>query len=132
MDAYPETMTTLMSVQCPCGQVFQTLPSIGKTDEDGNLRCENCLVEMGLQEDLESEPPDQGPKPEPEGADAETPEEFGNPEDPPSDDNEPVDTEPAEAPEEPVAAVEVDGEVFVPKVDLRTKEGRALKAAGLA
>lgn len=97
-------MPELISVQCPCGQVFQTLPSIGKTDEDGNLRCENCLVELGLKEDLDSEPPDQGPEPEPEGADAEIP---------------------GEAPEAPQEDTET------PKVDLRTKEGRALKAAGL-
>lgn len=114
-------MPELISIQCPCGQVFQTLPSIGKTDKDGNLRCENCLVEMGLKDDLDVEPPAQGPVPEPEGADAELP-----------GDDEPVDVEPAEAPEELLEPVEVEGEVFVPKVDLRTKEGRALKAAGLA
>lgn len=98
-------VTTLTKVQCPCGTEFQTVPGVGKKDEDGNLRCDNCLVELGLSENLETEPPDHGPKPEPEGADAEIP------------------SEGPEASQEPTEAQ---------KVDLRTKEGRALKAAGLA
>lgn len=114
-------MTQLMSVQCPCGALFEAVPQTAISDEDGNWRCDNCAVEMGLKEGLDEEPPAEGPVPEPEGADAELPS-----------DDEPVDVEPAEAPEEPLKAVEVEGEVFVPKVDLRTKEGRALKAAGLA
>lgn len=63
-------MAELASIQCPCGTVFQTLWELVLCDEDGNARCDNCAVEMGLKEDLDAEPSDAPIEPMPEGADA--------------------------------------------------------------